>query len=59
MKLNKFAEKLGITYQTAWKWYKAGRIHGAYQTETGTILVPEDGYVKRKVVTEKLKEAKK
>ena len=41
MKLSVYAEKLGITYQTAYKWYKEGKIEGAYQTGTGTIIVPE------------------
>ena len=41
MKLSVYAEKLGITYQTAYKWYKEGKIEGAYQTVTGTIIIPE------------------
>ena len=41
MKLSVYAEKLGITYQTAYKWYKEGKIEGAYQTMTGTIIIPE------------------
>jgi len=32
---------MGIKYQTAYKWFKDGKIEGAYQTETGTIIVPE------------------
>lgn len=38
MKLSEYARKLGISYKTAWRWYKAGRLD-AYQTESGTIIV--------------------
>lgn len=41
MKLSKWAELQGITYQAAWKQFKAGKITGAYQLETGTIIVPK------------------
>jgi len=40
MKLRDYAEKVGVTYKTAWNWYKAGKLAG-YQTETGTIIVTE------------------
>ena len=40
MKLRDYAEKVGVTYKTAWNWYKAGKLEG-YQTETGTIIVTE------------------
>ena len=40
MKLKRWAESQGITYQTAWLWFKAGKLPvKAYQTETGTIIV--------------------
>ena len=40
MKLSEWARKQGISYKTAWKWYKEGKLHvPAYQTPTGTILV--------------------
>ena len=41
MRLNNYAKEMGIKYQTAYKWFKDGKIEGAYQTETGTIIVPE------------------
>ncbi len=41
MKLSKWADLQGITYQAAWKQFKAGKISGAYQLETGTIIVPK------------------
>jgi putative resolvase len=40
MKLSDYAKQVGVTYQTAWQWGKAGYL-GAYQLPTGTILVRE------------------
>jgi len=40
MKLSAYARSIGISYFTAWRWYKAGRIKG-YQAETGTVIVTE------------------
>ena len=42
MKLSTYAKELGITYKTAWNWFKAGKIDGAYQLPTGTVIVPND-----------------
>jgi len=41
MKLIDYAHKMGISYKTAWRWFKAGKIQGR-QMDTGTILVTED-----------------
>lgn len=41
MKLIDYAHKMGISYKTAWRWYKAGKLPGK-QMDTGTILVMED-----------------
>lgn len=38
MKLSQYAKQTGISYKTAWRWYKAGMLD-AYQTETGTVIV--------------------
>ncbi len=40
MKLIEYAKQQGISYRTAWRWYKAGKIQGQ-QMDTGTILVSE------------------
>ena len=40
MKLSAYAKKIGVSYKTAWNWYKAGKLAG-YQAETGTIIVTE------------------
>lgn len=42
MKLSQYAKKMGVTYQTAHKWFKHGQIDGAYQLSTGTIVVPDE-----------------
>lgn len=41
MKLSAWAKKHGITYRTAWSYFKNGQIEGAYQLPTGTIIVLE------------------
>ncbi len=41
MKLIDYAHKMGISYKTAWRWYKAGKLPGK-QMDTGTILVLEE-----------------
>jgi len=38
MKLSQYAKKAGISYKTAWRWYKAGTLD-TYQTPTGMVVV--------------------
>jgi putative resolvase len=40
MKLSQYAKQVGVSYETAWNWFKAGRIRG-YQMDTGTIIITE------------------
>lgn len=40
MKLSDYAKHVGVTYKTAWQWWKAGQLD-AYQLPTGTIIVRE------------------
>jgi predicted site-specific integrase-resolvase len=40
MKLSQWAKS--IHYRTAWEHYRCGKIPGAYQLKTGTIIVPEE-----------------
>ena len=42
MKLSEYAKQLGVCYRTAWNYYKAGQIAGAYELPSGTIIVPDD-----------------
>jgi putative resolvase len=41
MKLSVYAKKLGISYRTAWNYFKAGKLD-AYQTHAGTVIVREE-----------------
>lgn len=42
MKLSTWATKQGIEYQTAWRWFKTGKLPvPAYKTPSGAILVQE------------------
>lgn len=38
MKLKDYARQQGISYRTAWRWWKAGKLSG-HQMDTGTILI--------------------
>lgn len=38
MKLKDYARQQGISYRTAWRWWKAGKLPGQ-QMDTGTILI--------------------
>jgi len=42
MKLSVYAKNLGISYRTAWEWFRTGKIKNAYKTESGTVIVPDD-----------------
>jgi hypothetical protein len=44
MKLKDWADRQGIAYLTAWRWFKAGdpRLANAYQSSSGTIIVPDE-----------------
>ena len=39
MKLSKWAKERGISYLTAYRWAKSGKITGCKIMDTGTILV--------------------
>jgi putative resolvase len=41
LKLRTFAKQAGVRYETAWRWFKAGKIKGQ-QLESGTIVITED-----------------
>jgi putative resolvase len=40
MKLSAYARALGVSYRTAWRWFKAGKVAG-FQADSGTIIVTE------------------
>ena len=41
MKLSQYANKVGVTYRTAFRWWQNGLIKG-YQLPSGTIVVTEE-----------------
>lgn len=40
MKLSEYARQVGVTFKTAYQWWRAGQLD-AYQRPTGTIIVRE------------------
>ncbi len=40
MRLSQYAKKMGVSYRTAFRWWKAGKLD-AYQLDTGTLIVRE------------------
>lgn len=40
MKLVDYAKKTGVSYRTAWRWFRSGKLPGK-QMETGTIIVDD------------------
>ena len=40
MKLSVYARQVGVSYRTAFRWFKSGKIQGR-QMDTGTILITE------------------
>ena len=45
MKLSEYPKRVGITYKTAYQWWRAGQLD-AYQTPTGTVM----SVIKRRIV---------
>lgn len=43
MKLKDYARQQGVSYRTAWRWWKAGKLPG-HQMDTGTILIEPDAH---------------
>jgi len=41
--LAEYAKEKRVTYRTAWNWFKANRLPGAYKNEFGKIIVPIGG----------------
>jgi predicted site-specific integrase-resolvase len=40
VRVSQYAKRLGVSYRTAFRWWKAGKLD-AYQLDTGTIIVRE------------------
>src|SRR5215467_7379785 len=43
MKLSEYAKKQGVSYRTAWNWWKAGQLAGR-QMPSGTVIVEDEAY---------------
>ena len=43
MRLSQYAKKMGVSYKTAFRWWKAGKLD-AYQLDTGTVIVREPAH---------------
>ena len=41
MRLREYANKMGVSYKTAFRWWKAGKLD-AYQLDTGTVIVRDN-----------------
>ena len=54
IKLSQWAKKQGIHYNTALKWFKAGKIPNAVQLNTRSIMVADDE-VNESVIEKELK----
>ena len=37
MKLSEYARKIGVSYKTAWNWFKAGKLPNARQLPSGQL----------------------
>lgn len=48
MRLSQYAKHLNVTYKTAYRWWKAGKLD-AYQLDTGTVIVRDPVSVSRGV----------
>jgi len=42
MKLSHWAKKQGITYRTAWEYYRTGKLPTAYKLPSGAIIIPDE-----------------
>ena len=49
MKLSDFAKNKGVTYRTAWNWFKAGKLPNAEQMDNGTIIVNTNIKIKKDI----------
>lgn len=53
MKLSEWAKENGVSYKTAWRWFKNGTLPvPAEQTESGTILVKKPKAERRLLIAD-------
>lgn len=49
-KLSHYAKKYNVCYRTAWNWFKAGKIPGAYQDNKGRVYIEPEKIITKNVV---------
>ena len=47
MKLTDWAKKQGVCYRSAWNYFHANKISGAYRLPSGAIIVPEEKLIRQ------------
>ncbi|MBN3870221.1 IS607 family transposase [Nostoc sp. JL33] len=47
MKLSDYAKKVGVSYKTAHRWWKAGQLKGYQIPSTGTIIIESDDRIEQ------------
>ena len=50
MKLSQRAKKQGITYRTAWEYFRTGKLPAAYRLPGGAIIVPDANEQKQEYI---------
>lgn len=50
MKLSDWAKKQGVCYRSAWNYFHADKIQGAFRLPSGAIIVPDDNPSKKEYV---------
>lgn len=41
MKLSEYAKLNSVSYKTAWRWFRDGKIKNTRQLNTGTVVIDE------------------
>ncbi len=54
IKLKEYCKNHSVAYITGYRWFKNGQIPGAYQTDSGTILIPDNFNSNSKNKTDKI-----
>ncbi len=50
MKLSDYAKKVGVSYKTAHRWWKAGQLNGYQIPSTGTIIIESDNPIEQEQI---------
>ena len=50
IKLSQWAKKQGVTYRTAWEYFRTGKLPAAYRLPSGAIIVPDENKQKQEYI---------